>query len=292
MDIFKLPVHPAADVFPMLDADELQELAADIKENGLREPLVVGKGPNGKSCLIDGRNRREGCKLAGVEPTTRELGEEDAVAFILSVNINRRHLTKGQRAMAIAMIVVTQNVSLRKAAKDTGQSRERIRRASVVLEHASDRAPLVLSGAEPLDEAYKLAQLRKNDERSEEQRKADEEKRRKAEAAQYLKRLEAVREKFPAIAARVENEDISLAMAEAAVVEQEEIERAKIQAAFGCFSHIVAIEDSLGRSEIADLCRDNPDDLLAVTRIDVAELAELLQSMATKCRTFVKKLKG
>ncbi len=41
MDVFKLPVFPAADVFPMMFDDELKELAEDIKANGLREPIVV-----------------------------------------------------------------------------------------------------------------------------------------------------------------------------------------------------------------------------------------------------------
>ena len=54
--------------------------------------------------LIDGRNQRAACKIAGVEPTTRELEGEDPTAFVLSANIHRRHITKGQRAMAVAMI--------------------------------------------------------------------------------------------------------------------------------------------------------------------------------------------
>jgi ParB-like chromosome segregation protein Spo0J len=47
MDIFKIPVHPAAAVFPMLDEDELAQLAQDIAENGLKQPLVT--------CQLDGK---------------------------------------------------------------------------------------------------------------------------------------------------------------------------------------------------------------------------------------------
>ena len=43
-------------------------------------------------------------KITGVEPTTRQLNGEDPVAFVLSANIHRRHLTKGQRTMATAII--------------------------------------------------------------------------------------------------------------------------------------------------------------------------------------------
>jgi hypothetical protein len=31
-------LHPAAEVFPMLDEDDLYDLAIDIKQNGLQQP--------------------------------------------------------------------------------------------------------------------------------------------------------------------------------------------------------------------------------------------------------------
>ncbi len=55
----ELAVHPVAALFPMLSDDELDELAADIKANGLRFPIVHDK--EGKT-LIDGHNRVEGLR--------------------------------------------------------------------------------------------------------------------------------------------------------------------------------------------------------------------------------------
>jgi len=72
VDVFKMPVHPSAKTFPMLAKDELQELANSIKEQGLNHPIVVKN-----NVLIDGRNRLAACKLAGVKPTTAELGDQD-----------------------------------------------------------------------------------------------------------------------------------------------------------------------------------------------------------------------
>ncbi len=46
-------VHPVAELFPMLGADDLAELAADIAERGLLHPIVL----DADGRLLDGRNR-------------------------------------------------------------------------------------------------------------------------------------------------------------------------------------------------------------------------------------------
>jgi ParB/RepB/Spo0J family partition protein len=115
MDIFDIPPHPAADAFPMMEEEELGELAQDIKDNGLQQPLVIGE-IDSNPVLIDGRNRREACKRAGIVPHHVLLDGQDAVTYILSVNINRRHMTKSQRAMVVARVLETNHVSQRKAA--------------------------------------------------------------------------------------------------------------------------------------------------------------------------------
>jgi 16S rRNA G966 N2-methylase RsmD len=88
-------VHPAAQMFPMMPDDQLRVLADDIKANGLREPLILDH--DGR--LLDGRNRLAACRLAGVEPRYATIAVSDAVAFVLSLNLHRRHLTTGQRAL-------------------------------------------------------------------------------------------------------------------------------------------------------------------------------------------------
>ena len=42
-----LPIHPAADLFPTLDDDELVALGEDIKRNGLMSPIVRNQGGRG-----------------------------------------------------------------------------------------------------------------------------------------------------------------------------------------------------------------------------------------------------
>jgi ParB-like chromosome segregation protein Spo0J len=87
--------HPAANLFPLLEPDELKELAADIAEHGLLNPVVLLDGK-----VLDGRNRVLACKLARVKPefVAWEQNGIPAVAWVIAQNLHRRHLAAGQRA--------------------------------------------------------------------------------------------------------------------------------------------------------------------------------------------------
>jgi hypothetical protein len=102
-DVFTTPPHPAAELFPLMPDEELQELAADIKKNGLNYRILVSDG-----MILDGRNRLRACKLAGVEPRFTPVDPDEAggaVSFVLSCNLHRRHLTAGQRREVIAAVL-------------------------------------------------------------------------------------------------------------------------------------------------------------------------------------------
>jgi hypothetical protein len=152
-------VHPAAAVFPMLDEEELTELAIDINANGLQQPIVL----DADGQLIDGRNRLRACAMAGVEPRFTTLDGQDPVAYILSANIARRHLTTGQRAMAAAQVErFATNQSVRTVAHASGVAHSRIVKAHVVMEYAPDLVAGVLRGELSLDAAYEEARRRKS----------------------------------------------------------------------------------------------------------------------------------
>lgn len=124
-EIADLPVHPVADVFPILaknstDRDSgklekqtttLAELADSILVNGLQEPIVIYDSPNGKM-LLDGRNRRKACVLAAqTDKIPHEefmvliedfIGtEEEADEFVFITN-DRRDTTASQKAISAA----------------------------------------------------------------------------------------------------------------------------------------------------------------------------------------------
>ena len=86
--------HPVCLLFPQLGKQELEELADDIRENGLLNEIVTLDGK-----ILDGRNRLAACRIAKVKPRFKEFDGDDAIAWMISQNLVRRHLTASQRAV-------------------------------------------------------------------------------------------------------------------------------------------------------------------------------------------------
>jgi hypothetical protein len=87
--------HPAAELLPLMDGPAFDALVADIALNGLMSPLVLCDG-----LLLDGRNRCGACERLGLEPRFVEWDGTGGSpeAFIVTVNLRRRHLTHAQLA--------------------------------------------------------------------------------------------------------------------------------------------------------------------------------------------------
>lgn len=243
MNIWDFPVHPAAQVFPMLAADELNELADDIKANGLVHALVVKDG-----ILIDGRNRREACRIAGVDPATVELNGADPIAYILSSNINRRHMTKGQRAMAVAMIYPEPEKGGRgnKSSVSEEFSGTRVSMARTVLKWAPEMAEQVLAGF-ALDKAYETASERK------------------LSAEAPIKRLETLRARDPDLADKVVEEALSLDDAEGAARDRRARERASRQGTYDALrtldQYLYMFCEQAQRDQLLRIMQENPEEI-------------------------------
>lgn len=86
--------HEYSNFFPLMEGEELAALVTDIKEHGLLEPIVTLNGE-----ILDGRNRYRACQEAAVSPTFTEYRGNEPLSYVISKNINRRHLNPSQLAV-------------------------------------------------------------------------------------------------------------------------------------------------------------------------------------------------
>jgi hypothetical protein len=108
-----MKLHKFAKLFPLVTGDDFKALVLDIKKNGLRHPITTLDGQ-----ILDGQNRQSACIAAGVEPIYVEFSGGDPLEFVISQNMNRRHLTDDQRAAIAAEIAKA------KQGGDRGQAAE------------------------------------------------------------------------------------------------------------------------------------------------------------------------
>ena len=100
MKIGDYETHPAADLFPMMDGSEFDSFCESIR-SGLRSAII--KHPDGS--ILDGRNRLRACLRVGTEPRFETWTDDgDPVAFVLDLNLERRHLSESQRSMIAGRI--------------------------------------------------------------------------------------------------------------------------------------------------------------------------------------------
>jgi hypothetical protein len=142
--------HPFADLFPMMSDDAFEELVADMIHWGMREPITLFEGK-----VLDGRNRYRA--LQRIDPTT-ELNDfashydkfygnrDEALAYVVSKNLKRRHLDTSQRAAVAAKLANLRDgqrqvgkfadvPTLSEAAKLLNVSERTVRHARKVLDH-------------------------------------------------------------------------------------------------------------------------------------------------------------
>jgi len=91
------PYNQVANIFPLMEGDQYEQFKSDIAANGLLEAIWLH--PDGS--IIDGRNRHRACLELGIEPRFRTWSDTGSlVSFVVSLNLMRRHMNEGQKAMA------------------------------------------------------------------------------------------------------------------------------------------------------------------------------------------------
>jgi hypothetical protein len=207
-------VHSAAECFRLMREEELDALASDIRENGLRDPVVLAKVDGvDAELVVDGRNRLLACERAEVEPKfeTVQFKDDDEVKRFVRSRSERRDLSKGEKAMALALLYPEERKhgGARKKGssletKLEGFSKARLSQARAVLRHSRPLAESVRDGVVKLDEA--IAKI-----------KAEQESRETDEA-----KLVELRADAPDLADLVDEDRLSLSDAHAAFKDRKE----------------------------------------------------------------------
>ena len=87
-------VHSAAALFPLLPPSIYEDLVADIRKHGIRQPVLVFGTE-----IVDGRNRVRAGLEAGVHIPIEQITDEETIYEIAaSANLHRRSLVPSQRA--------------------------------------------------------------------------------------------------------------------------------------------------------------------------------------------------
>lgn len=107
-----VPFHDYANIFELIQGEQFDSLVDDVRRHGVRERIVIHDGK-----VLDGRNRYLAAIAAGLisqddHPDDRPAlfqrfvpaVDGDPLAFVISKNLHRRHLTVGQRAYALAEV--------------------------------------------------------------------------------------------------------------------------------------------------------------------------------------------
>lgn len=157
IDAAQLPAfHDAANIFPLMEDSALNELAADISTNGLREP--IWRHRDGR--IIDGRNRWLACQKVGVTCHAHTYSGDDGsiIPFVISHNLHRRHLTTAQRA-AIAADLATLANGQNKAGRPNGLAQSDAAKMLNVGIMSLKRAKAVKDAAPELHEKVKSGEI-------------------------------------------------------------------------------------------------------------------------------------
>lgn len=165
-----LQQHALSKIFPPLSADELDQLALDVRDNGLLDPIVVFEDK-----VLDGWHRLQACLKSGIEAHIIRYEGNDPAAFVKSKNWARRHLTSSQRAHAITALNDWMErgkplngpngpfgKSTGQMAKEAGVGERQVKRAKHVLKNGSDRLnDEVRTGKKSLAQAEKETRPKK-----------------------------------------------------------------------------------------------------------------------------------
>lgn len=156
--------HECAELFPLMEGEAFDRLVEDIRLNGILEPVVMIDG-----AILDGRNRYMATRQLAIECPVTEYDGDDPLAFVVSKNLARRHMTESQRAMVASKLATLPahrpgkgadlHPSAERAAEMFNVSERSVKTARAVRDASPDLARKVETGAISVSLAEKVTDL-------------------------------------------------------------------------------------------------------------------------------------
>jgi hypothetical protein len=82
-----------------MEGEAFASFCADIQAQGLRQAIVLYEGK-----IFDGCNHYRACQATGTPYHTTEYDGTDPIGYVVSLNLERCHLSESQRAMVAAKL--------------------------------------------------------------------------------------------------------------------------------------------------------------------------------------------
>jgi len=118
----KYDFHEYANLFPMMDDNTFNSFVTDIKNVGLHDKIIMIY----EDKILDGRNRYRACQVLNIEPDFKKYIGRDPLGYVLSLNLERRHLTESQKATVAVEILPLIEMEAKKRMSMGGKGVERI----------------------------------------------------------------------------------------------------------------------------------------------------------------------
>ena len=161
IDALQAGVHQPRKMFAK---EELDSLAASIRENGILQPLLVRRCSDGFE-VIAGERRLRAAKLAGLNTVPSmvvEMEEQDAAVCSLLENLQRQDLSCFEEAEGIARLIVEFGMTQTQAAERLGKQQSTIANKLRLLRFSPQERSLI--ARYQLSERHARALLRMEDE--------------------------------------------------------------------------------------------------------------------------------
>ncbi len=148
-----------------LDRNDLFELADNIKQNGLINPITV-RPKNGRYEVVAGHRRFSACKIAGIikiQCCVRELNDKQTFAVMAAENLERADVDPVDEAIFISKYIEQTNQSVPDVAKTLRRSVSYVESRLAVGAMPDYMKDYLKSGALKLGAALALVQITKED---------------------------------------------------------------------------------------------------------------------------------